>query len=130
MSLSAHQAHALKLLRQPDRRGDPKSAELSARELGIVVAIATQHATVHYVDCPYYGRAINTHLPLPAKTRVRLCSWCRPTEDDIRAAPPEVSWYPWSHSLEHREEIPMEMAEDIVARQSMGNGRTPRRRAS
>lgn len=29
MSLTAHQAHALKLLRQPDRRGDPKSAEVT-----------------------------------------------------------------------------------------------------
>jgi hypothetical protein len=29
VSLTAHQAHALKLLRQPDHRGDPKSAEVT-----------------------------------------------------------------------------------------------------
>jgi hypothetical protein len=100
------------------------------REVGIVVRLTNQRATVHYVDCHWYRRAYHYHVPLPAKTRVGLCTWCRPTEEDIRAAPPEVSWYPWSHSLEHREEIPMEMAEDIAARQSMGYGRTPRRRAT
>jgi hypothetical protein len=97
-----------------------------SREVGIVVNIANWKATVHYLDCLWYRRAQHTCLPLPRKIKVRLCLRCRPTEQAIRAAPPEVSWYAWSPVPGGTAKVvrmDIEHAENYAARRSMGYGK-------
>lgn len=105
-------------------------------ELGIVVSLSRWRATVHYVDCHYYGRSVAHHLPLPRRIKVGLCSVCRPTEEDIRAGTPAVSWYDYSPALltgvrarQVDTKGDWEHAENIAGRRSLGWGKTPRRAA-
>lgn len=100
------------------------------RTVGIVVGLSTWRATVHYTDCHYYRARAPRRLPLPRTIPFKLCSYCRPTEDDVRAAPPEASWYAWSPRPEARREgerLTLEHADQVMARQQRGYGRTFKR---
>lgn len=95
--------------------------------VGIVVGLSTWRATVHYVDCHYYRGRAPRQVPLPRTIKMKLCAYCRPTEDDVRAAPPEVSWYAYSPLPGPQpERVPFEHAEQLVAR-GPHYGRRPRR---
>lgn len=99
-----------------------------SRPVGIVVSLAHFRATVHYTDCHYYRARAHRQVPLPRTIKLRLCGYCRPAEDDVRAAPPEVSWYAWSPLPgPKRVRVPLRMADDLRARQAMGDGRVPSR---
>lgn len=104
---------------------------------GMVVTLSRYRATVHYVDCPGYLQGTHHHLALPRTIKVRLCGFCRPSEEDVRSDPPEVSWYPYSPDPEARRRdrvrvrktvhLPADAIDRITARRSMGIGRTPAR---
>lgn len=102
-------------------------------ELGIVVRLANSAATVHYTTCFWYQRAQRRLIPLTPNMKIKLCTWCRPYEGDIRAEPPAVEWYAWSHSPRGTRpkvvHMDLDQAENIAARHEMGWGKTPIRKA-
>ena len=102
-------------------------------ELGIVVRLSARVAIVHYVDCPCYQRAQRRHIPLTSRMKVRGCTWCHPSEEDIRSNPPDVEWYPYgpaplANVKVHQVDVDWEVVEAIAARNSLGWGKTPARR--
>jgi hypothetical protein len=98
-------------------------------QLGVVVAISRWRATVHYTDCPWYLSAIRRHIPLPRTMKVLLCSWCRPTTEDLIEHTPSVDWYeygpaPLAGVKVRMVDIDPEHAADIHARTALGLGKT------
>lgn len=109
----------------------------SVAALGIVFRLPSRTAVIHYVDCAWYRRAVRRHIPLTSKARVRMCTWCKPSDEDVLAGPPEVSWYAYGPAALPGVKVRQvdtagnwEMVEDIAARHSLGWGKTPRRKAS
>jgi hypothetical protein len=99
----------------------------------MVVNLSRYRAMVHYLDCPYYRQGDGHHdLPLPRTVKVRLCSQCRPSEGDVRSAPPKVRWYQWSPDPARFTVVhaPTDLVDNITARRSLGYGKTPARRRS
>jgi hypothetical protein len=97
-------------------------------DLGVVVGVGRWRAIVHYTDCIWYREAQHSRMPIPASMPVRLCRWCRPSEDDVRTSTPAVEWYPFSPSPGAGERprvvhMDMETAENYRARRDMGWGR-------
>lgn len=94
-----------------------------------VLQITQYRVTIHYDDCYRYLGAQQRDLPYPRSVRFVACKFCRPSEEDIRAAVPdrasEVQWYDYG-PIRGRVRVLQwfEGAEEVAARRALGWGRT------
>lgn len=86
-----------------------------------------RRATLHRTHCPKLRLWDGTTRPLLAGTCPRLCAVCRPTEEEVRQAPPIVEWLERAVPVPPAQRVPIRVAEDEHGRSELG---LSRRRAS
>lgn len=99
-------------------------------EVVFTLQLAQYRVTIHYDDCHRYLGAQRRDLPYPRSVRFIACKFCRPSEEDIRAAVPDqalvIHWYDYGPIRGRLRVVPwFDGAENIAARRSLGWNKTP-----
>lgn len=101
-------------------------------EIGVTISLGRYRATVHYAGCTYYnGRQSHETLEVPPTIRWKLCSFCRPTPEDIAAVAREIRWIVKREDMmgdNSRRVSWNEVSDKDIARQGIYGGRTLRKR--